>query len=69
MTTYTADHLQALRDALASGEHRVSYEGKSVEYRSVADLKAAIAEVESAIARDTGRTKVRQIRVTTSKGF
>lgn len=69
MTTYTADHLQALRDALASGEHRVSYEGKSVEYRSVADLKAAIAEVESAIARDTGRIKVRQIRVTTSKGF
>jgi hypothetical protein len=69
MTTYTADHLQALRDALASGEHRVSYEGKSVEYRSVADLKAAIAEVESAIARDAGRIKVRQIRVTTSKGF
>ena len=69
MTTYTADHLQALRDAFASGEHRVSYEGKSVEYRSVADLKAAIAEVESAIARDAGRTKVRQIRVTTSKGF
>jgi hypothetical protein len=69
MTTYTADHLQALRDALASGEHRVSYEGKSVEYRTVADLKAAIAEVESAIARDAGRIKVRQIRVTTSKGF
>ena len=69
MTTYTADHLQALRDALASGEHRVSYEGKSVEYRSVADLKAAIADVESAIARDAGRIKVRQIRVITSKGF
>ena len=42
--TYTPEHLQALREALASGEHRVTYEGKSIEYRSVADLKAAIAE-------------------------
>ena len=45
MSTYTPEHLQALREALASGEHRVTYEGKSIEYRSVADLKAAIAEV------------------------
>ena len=48
--TYTPEHLQALREALASGEHRVTYEGKSIEYRSVADLKAAIAEVEATIA-------------------
>ena len=67
--TYTPEHLQALREALASGEHRVTYEGKSIEYRSVADLKAAIAEVEASIARDSGSQKARQIRVTTSKGF
>ena len=50
--TYTQEHLQALREALASGEHRVTYEGKSIEYRSVADLKAAIAEVEATLARE-----------------
>ena len=53
----------------ASGEHRVTYDGKSVEYRSVVDLKAAIAEVESQIARAAGRRKSRQIRISTSKGL
>jgi predicted GTPase len=69
MTSYTEQHLQALREALASGEHRVTYDGKSVEYRSVVDLKAAIAEVESQIARAAGRRKSRQIRISTSKGL
>ena len=69
MTSYTEQHLQALREALASGEHRVTYDGKSVEYRSVVDLKAAIAEAESQIARAAGRRKSRQIRISTSKGL
>ncbi len=69
MTTYTTEHLQALREALASGEHRVSYDGKSIEYRSVADLKAAIAEVEATLARESGRQKSRQIRVATRKAL
>lgn len=67
--TYTPEHLKALREALASGEHRVAYEGKSIEYRSVADLKAAIAEVEATMARQSGAAKSRQIRVTTSKAL
>ena len=69
MSTYNPEHLQALREALASGEHRVTYEGKSIEYRSVADLKAAIAAVEAIIARESGVPKSRQIRVTTSKAL
>ena len=69
MSTYTPEHLQALREALAIGEHRVTYEGKSIEYRSVADLKAAIAEVEATLAREAGAPKSRQIRVTTSKAL
>jgi len=35
----------------------------------VTDLKAAIAEVESKIARAAGKRKSRQIRITTSKGL
>lgn len=69
MTTYTPEHLLALREALASGEHRVTYDGKSIEYRSVADLKTAIVEVEATIARESGAAKSRQIRVTTSKAL
>ncbi len=69
MSTYTPEHLQALREALASGEHRVSFDAKSIEYRSVADLKAAIAEVEATLARESGSHKTRQIRITTSKAL
>ena len=69
MTTYTEEHAQALREALATGEHRVSYDGKSIEYRSVSDLKAALAEVESALARQLGIPKSRQIRMNTAKGL
>ncbi len=69
MTTYTLEHAQALREAIASGEHRVTYDGKTIEYRTVSDLKLALAEVEAGLALDSGKTKTRQIRVTTSKGF
>ena len=69
MTSYTSEHLRALREALASGEHRVTYDGKSIEYRSVADLKSALAQVEASLARAGGRTKSRQIRITTAKGL
>ena len=57
MNRYTEAHAQALREALASGEHRVTYEGKSIEYRTVADLKLALTEVQahlSASERERG---------------
>jgi hypothetical protein len=69
MTTYTEEHAHALREALATGEQRVSYDSKSIEYRSVSDLKAALAEVESALARQLGIPKSRQIRMNTAKGL
>ena len=43
---YTQDQLTALEIALARGEHRVTFADKTVEYRSVDDLKAAIREVK-----------------------
>ncbi|WP_127476570.1 phage head-tail joining protein [Sulfurivermis fontis] len=72
--TYTEAQLQALRDALARGERRVTFGDKTVEYRSVEELKAAIAEVEAAMLKDTVATGLyprppRQIRILTNKGF
>ena len=66
--TYTEDQVRALREALTSGVLTVSYDGKSVTYRSVDEIKAALTEIENARARDAGR-QVRQIRITTNKGF
>ena len=65
---YTNAQLNALKKALATGEHRVSFGDKTVEYRSVAELQAAIRAVEAEIARGKSTPK-RQIRVTTAKGF
>jgi len=65
---YTQAQRDALREALASGVLTVQYGDKRVTYRSVGELREALAEVEAALARDAG-TRVRQIRVTTRKGF
>jgi hypothetical protein len=67
--TYTTADLEALQQALISSEQRVSFGDKTAEYRSVAELQAAIRTVAAALARDQGTAPARQIRVTTSKGF
>ena len=67
--TYTESDLTTLKKALANSERRVSFGDRSVEYRSIEELKAAIREVEADLARTTGKHRTRQIRVTTQKGF
>ena len=65
--------LRARREALtaqrSSGVGRVSYDGKTVEYRSVAEIDRAIDVLDREIAAAEGRRIVRQVRVTTSKGL
>ena len=65
--------LKLRRDALiaqrASGVARVSYDGKTVDYRSLAEIDRAIEALDREIASAEGRRIVRQVRVTTSKGL
>ena len=65
--------LRTRREALlaqrSSGVARVSYDGKTVEYRSLAEIDRAIEALDREIAAAEGRRIVRQIRVTTSKGL
>jgi hypothetical protein len=69
----TPSDLRARREALtaqrASGVARVSYDGKTVEYRSLAEIDRAIEALEREIATAEGRRIVRHLRVTTSKGL
>ena len=67
--TYTESDLITLKKALANSERRVSFGDRSVEYRSIEELKAAIREVEADLSRSAGKPKTRQIRATTNKGF
>ena len=72
--TYTTTQLDALKRALATGERRVSFADKTVEYRSVEELKEAIRAVERGLSTQAANTGLippapRQIRVLTGKGF
>ena len=69
----TITDLRARRDALSaqqsSGVARVSYDGKTVEYRSVAEIDRAIEALDREIAAAEGRRIVRHVRVMTTKGL
>ena len=69
----TISDLRARRDALsaqrASGVARVSYDGKTVDYRSVAEIDRAIEDLDREITTAEGRRIVRQVRVATAKGL
>ena len=70
---YTEEQLSVLEAALAKGEKRVTFGDKTVEYRSVEELRQAIQAVERDLyeqATDTGLwpRAPRQIRIATSKG-
>ncbi len=66
---YTEQHLQALREALANGTRRVRFADREIEYRSLDELKAAIATVQGELVKASGNPTSRQIRISTQKGF
>jgi len=70
--SYTPEHLTALERALATGEQRVTFGDRTVEYRSVDDLIAAIGVVrrdleDQAVAAGTVRRRPRRLVVNTDK--
>ncbi|WP_075220711.1 phage head-tail joining protein [Acuticoccus yangtzensis] len=69
----TAEELKTRREALvasrASGVARVSYDGKTVDYRSLAEIDRAIEALDREIASAEGRAIVRHLRVVSDKGL
>jgi hypothetical protein len=61
--------LEALKAQRDSAVARVSYDGRSVEYRGTAEIARAIAELERELQTMQGTAPVQQIRVYTSKGL
>jgi hypothetical protein len=62
-------HRETLSASRASGVARVSYDGRSVEYRSLAEIDRAIEALDREIAAAEGRSIVRQVRVIAIKGL
>ena len=70
---FTETQLQALESALAKGERRVTFGDKTVEYRSVEELRVAMRDVRRGLSEQASATGLwpgapRQIRMNTSKG-
>ncbi|WP_067221411.1 phage head-tail joining protein [Stappia indica] len=62
------DRLERLRKLRSSGRRAVDSEGEKVEYRSDAELAAAIADLERQIAAQAGKPPVRVVYINSSKG-
>ena len=60
---------EALSASRASGVARVSYDGRTVDYRSMAEVDRAIEALDREIAAAEGRPIVRHVRVTATKGL
>ena len=60
---------EALTSQRTSGVARVSYDGKTVDYSSVAEIDRAIEALDREIALAEGRRIIRHVRVTTAKGL
>ena len=70
---FTETQLQALESALAKGERRVTFGDKTVEYRSVEELRVAMRDVRRGLSEQASATGLwpgapHQIRINTSKG-
>ena len=60
---------ETLSTQRSSGVARVSYDGKTVDYRSLAEIDRAIEVLDRDIAVAEGRKIIRQVRVITTKGL
>lgn len=65
---WSQPELDALRKAYASGTLRVSYDGRSVEYGSEADLLRRIRIIEGEMAAAEGRPRPRRSLAAFRKG-
>jgi hypothetical protein len=62
------DRLDRLRALRATGRRAVESEGEKVEFRSDAELAAAITDLERQIAAQAGRPPARVVYINSSKG-
>lgn len=54
MSAYTMDQYNALTEAIAMGAHKVQYQDKQVEYRSLKDMIALQERMEKSLGISTG---------------
>ena len=54
---FTLEQLQALEASIASGERRVKYNDKEVEYRSIEEMRKLVSMMRKALCLDSSTGK------------
>jgi len=60
-TRYTQTDLDALNDAIATGARRVSYNGQTVEYRDLSEMREVRDEMERQLGIVTTKRRSRAV--------
>ena len=66
---FTQTQLDELDKAIAEGVLTVSYDGRSVTYRSLAEMQTIRAKIFESLEADAGRRAIRQIQIHSTKGL
>lgn len=63
MSSYTIEQLTALEKAYAEGVHKVKYQDKEIEYRSMAHMKSIIEEMRRELGVTSKKASTRSVGV------
>ena len=58
----------ALHQARFAGVRAVEYDGRRTEFRSDTEMRAALADLDRRIEAAQGTTRIRMVRIASSKG-
>ncbi|MFH1557429.1 MAG: hypothetical protein ABII76_21685 [Pseudomonadota bacterium] len=64
---YTTEQREALREAIASGATEVTYDGKTVKYRSLNDMRSVLDIIDRDLSGAPRRS--RSLRAVSNKGL
>jgi hypothetical protein len=68
-TPYTQAMLDALKKNFATGTLSLTYEGKEIRYRTLAEMQLIINTVQRELDQASGKSTSRQVRMTSSRGL
>lgn len=70
MTTFTQDQIDALKASIAKGVKSVSYDGHTVTYHSLSEMREALAFMEGEVEAETsGSRKLTVANPAFDRGF
>lgn len=69
MATYTTTDLTNIRRLIAAGAGKVTIAGKTVEYRSLNDLKEIESKIIADLETEEGKKPIRTYRFYSNKGL